>query len=78
MTFRVKTETNDWYRFDWISITLSPENINILDIENEFKDLWKYFDTISSNYKTWNSIKIDLNLKKVSIDSKDYQVKFEQ
>ncbi|EKD66310.1 MAG: hypothetical protein ACD_49C00051G0009 [uncultured bacterium (gcode 4)] len=81
MTLKIKDENgvgdNISYKFDALDISIVPSNIEVRSLSNKLKDLWFYLDTISSNYTSWAQIlKIDLNLKKVFIDSQSFSVNF--
>lgn len=66
------------YKFDSLDISIIPANIEVRSLSSKLKDLWFYIDTISNNYNgSAQILKIDLNLKKVFIDSVGFNVNFE-
>ena len=82
ITLKVKDENSVWdnitYKFDALDISIVPNSIEVRSLSSKLKDIWYYIDTISQNYNNLAQIlKIDLNLKKVFIDSQSFNVNFE-
>lgn len=81
ITIKVKDEnstgTDISYKFDSLDISIVPSSIEVRNLSSKLKDLWFYIDTISNNYNgSAQNLKIDLNLKKVFIDSVGFNVNF--
>ena len=63
------------YEFNWDTIKIIPEKIFVKNLEEGLKDIGYYLDEIKKNYHpSASNIKIDLNLKKVFIDSNGFNV----
>ncbi|MCK9272651.1 hypothetical protein M0P65_03835 [Candidatus Gracilibacteria bacterium] len=82
ITLKVKDENsvgdNITYKFDALDISIVPNSIEVRSLSSKLKDIGYYIDTISQNYNNLAQIlKIDLNLKKVFIDSQSFNVNFE-
>lgn len=74
ITYKVLNDWSEWYSFDWVAVEIIPESINVKDFTKIMGNLWYYLDVLRSNFRNWDSIKFDLNLKQVSIDSVNYPV----
>lgn len=70
LAFKVRKEGDQKsYDFNAIAIEILPARISLLTVPDTLKDLGHYLDVVRSAYANGQSIILDLNGKKVILDS---------
>lgn len=78
ISLKLLNDTRPWeYMLGSLSVEISPNFINLKDFSTALKNLGYYLEVARKNYTPQTlKIKFDLNLSKVFIDSRSYDVSF--
>ncbi len=75
LRFSVLNDQTEWYDLGWYKVDIYPQTINIRDLEQTLSPLMNYISVLRSHYSFGaKNLKIDLNSKKVYIDSQSFDV----